>query len=152
MTPVTRDQVNEFNNSQLVQELGVFLSGFHWQAYCTPTFKYPVNGEYARRAAHKWLATLGPDVFAYVAYEQGKAGGRTHLHALLGGLGPSPVTHSGLNTRALAIKNVKRSWTHGDIQLDQYDARRGACWYLSKFPNDGEIIGVMKRHRVRRKH
>lgn len=149
MMSLERDEVEGISSRQLVGALGTFLSAFHWQLYATPTFKVPVNRHHARQAAQRWIATIGPDAFAYIAYEEGKAGGRTHCHALVGGLGAIPTSHSGLNVRALAIKKVERSWKHGDIKVDQYDPRRGACWYMSKFPSDGEIVGVMKRHRVR---
>jgi len=149
--PLDRDEVEGSRDRQLVEAMGTFLAAFHWQVYATPTFKVPANRHHARQAAQRWIAALGADVYAYIAYEKGEAGGRTHCHALVGGLGAIPTTHSGLNVRALAIKKVGRAWKHGDIKIDSYDSTRGACWYLSKFPSDGEIVGQMKRHRVRHK-
>jgi hypothetical protein len=150
MTQAERDGVESVGNRQLVDALGTFLASFHWQVYATPSFKAPVNRHHARLAAERWITTLGPNVFAYIAYEEGRAGGRTHCHALVGGLGGIPTRKSGLSIRDLALKKVERAWRHGNIEVASFDPRLGGCWYAAKFPNDGEIVGVMRHHRVRR--
>lgn len=139
------------NRSSLVRALGAFLSEFHWQVYATPTFRSPVTFALAQHSAERWLKTLGPEVYAYVAYEKGEAGGRTHCHALIGGLYEGLRQQTGLDRRQLALQVMKRAWKLGDVSAEWYDPKRGAAWYVAKFPNDGEIIGVMKRHKPHRK-
>ena len=137
--------------SGAVDEWGRFLSGFHWQAFATPTFRKTVTLEHARLATTQWIAALGPEVYAYIAYEQGVAGGRTHCHALIGGMYEGSRERVGLHRGRIAIRHAKRTWRHGNIKIEPYDAKRGAAWYVAKYPDQGEIVGTFKRHRPRRK-
>lgn len=123
---------------QLIDTLGTYLSNFHWQLYATPSFKFPVNLYRAKSTVEAWVGDFGSQTYAYAAYEQGRAGGRTHAHVLLGGLvGKIAKAHAG------------RLWKHGNIVIAPYDPRRGACWYVAKFPNDGDFIGNPQRVRRR---
>lgn len=115
------------------EALGAFLSTFHWELYVTPTFRDPVSYAQARRAVGGWMSGFGRDAYAYIAYEKGWGGGRTHAHALLGGL-TSPTDGF-----------YARLWPAGQIQVSCFDPTRGACWYVAKFPADGEIIGTLRR-------
>lgn len=142
-----------------VRELGDWLSRFHWQAFVTPTFRFPVKETQARSAVEGWLRKLGSHVYAYVAYEEGKAGGRTHVHALIGGLVPrGRDTATGIHHLKLSLTRLRRAWRHGhedvdgNVKVEQYDPRRGAAWYVAKFPYDGELLGGQPtRHRQRRR-
>lgn len=136
---------------QLVNALGEFLMGFHWQAYATPTFSIPVNTPQAKRAMERWLGALGPKAYAYVAYERGEAGGRTHAHALVGGLFDGARRRTGLSIEGLAVKRAERLWRRGNIKIEHFDPKQGACWYVAKCPADGELVGELKRHRSRRR-
>ncbi len=102
-----------------VRELGDWLAKFHWQVYATPSFRLEVSRVQARSAVQRWLRKLGSDVYAYVTYEEGKAGGRTHAHALIGGLGsprcqrernppPSSFTHA--SASGVASRTRGRRW------------------------------------------
>jgi hypothetical protein len=91
----------------------------------------------ARRAIEEWIAKFGDRAFAYVAYEKGQAGGRTHAHALLGGL------------NGIAVRNAGRLWTAGQIKIAAYNPNGGAAWYVSKEPEEGQLIGTPER-RTRR--
>lgn len=99
----------------------------------------------------QWLSGAGREVYAYVTYERGAAGGRTHCHALVGGVFEPARRRSGLSIEGLAIKRMERLWRRGNIKIESFDPKRGACWYVAKFPNSGEIIGQMRRHRPRRR-
>ena len=116
----------------LVKTLGNFLTQFDWDLYATPTFRYPVTYPQAQRAVSEWVTHIGPQAFAYVAYEEGKAGGRFHCHVLLGGVGGE-----------IAKTYPGALWRRGNINIQPYDPQRGACWYVSKFPADGEIVGTL---------
>lgn len=111
------------------EELGSWLTRFHWDLYATPTFRFPVTYPTAKATVERWITSLGPQVFAYVAYERGLAGGRTHCHVLLGGLHPLLTLRAG------------RRWRHGNITIESYDPHRGAAWYVAKVPEAGEILG-----------
>jgi hypothetical protein len=149
----TRDHLPD--DRRLVKEWGAFLSQFHWQVFVTPTFKKLVTRSEAKVAITKWIREMGEDVYAYVAYEEGTAGGRTHCHALLGGLPTDDKERTRLHLLRLCIHRAEWSWTwklkRGEIKIDRYDPTRGAAWYVAKFPADGEIIGTMKRHTGHRK-
>lgn len=148
-----RDEV--LDDRRLINEWGAFLSHFHWQAFATPTFKRLVTKAEARNAIMRWLGEMGEDVYAYVAYEEGTAGGRTHCHALVGGLPTKDEKRTRLHLLRLCIHRAawswKWRWKKGEIKIDQYDPTRGAAWYVAKFPADGEIIGTMRRHHPHRK-
>ncbi len=127
---------------------GDFLSGFNWDLYATPSFKWPVSYNVARTATHEFTSHFGTQAYAVVAYETGPVGGRTHIHMLLGGLvGEIAKAHAG------------RLWRRGNITIEKYDPRRGACWYIPKtfydHPDAGEIIGepktLSRRKRGRKK-
>ncbi len=107
------------------------------------------------------MAALGPNVYAYVGHEQGKAGQRVHFHALIGGLFVGHRDGAGLYFRDLAVSRAVAAWTlpnigvqrhyktHGNIEVHNYDPRRGASWYVAKYPNEGDIMGELKPHRRR---
>lgn len=44
-----------------------------------------------------------------------------------------------------SIGDTEASWRHGSVDVRRYDPERGAAWYVSKSPEDVEIVGVMKR-------
>lgn len=143
------------HHDAVVQALGDWLARFHWQVFATPTFRFPVGREQAHDAVDAWLRKLGPDVYAYVAYEEGKVGGRLHVHALIGGLVPRGARGKGIHHLALAHQRLRRAWRHGhegvdgNVRAERYDPRRGAAWYVAKCPEDWELLGSPKRHRQR---
>ena len=142
-------------NNDAPRALGDWLAQFHWQVFATPTFRFPVGREQAHMAVDAWLRKMGPDVYAYVAYEEGKVGGRLHLHALIGGLVPRDAGGKGIHHLALSLKRLRRAWRHGhedvdgNVRAERYDPQRGAAWYVAKWPDEGELLGRPKRHRQR---
>ena len=138
------DQLRTIEAARYRDAYGDFLSRFKWDLYATPSFKWPVSYHQARTSAHEFISHFGTQAYAVVAYETGPVGGRTHIHILLGGLvGEIAKTHAG------------RLWKRGDITIEKYDPRRGACWYLPKTfydnPDAGEIIGELKTLRRRKR-
>lgn len=120
------------------EELGNFLTDFDWQLYATPTFRFPVTFTQAQRVVGEWVAKFGPQAYAFAGYQKGEAGGRTHAHLLVGGL-----------VGQIAKTRAGRLWKSGNIKIEPYDPNRGAAWYVSTFPEGGEIIGTLVR-RTRR--
>jgi len=127
---------------------GHWLSQFHWQLYGTLTFKLPVSQQLASSVVHKWLDALPDGRYAWVGHERGDAGDRAHCHVLVGGLyvgsgiqsdQPSPI--------ASVVCRARSLWRWGNAELVPYDPRRGAAWYVTKCPDEGEIIGVLRRHK-----
>lgn len=131
-----------------VRELGNQLYALHWDAYFTLTFRHEVTYTTAKKLTETYLQSLGPDIAAYIAYEQGEANLRTHVH-LLATLLPAcrHYAKTGLNFKALRVKWAGRKWPHGDADAEVYDPRRGACWYVAKFPSTGEFYGRPRRHK-----
>jgi hypothetical protein len=141
-------------NPELVAAWGSFLAGFHWQGFATATFSKPVSLEQARDAARQWIAGLGLDTYAFVGIEEGRLQGRTHLHALVGGLFDGRRDAAGFLAREAAIARLSTSWQRGrwspgNVLSMPYDPARGARWYVAKCPAEAEIIGELRRHRRR---
>ena len=131
--------------------LAHYLASFHWQVWATVTFDRPVTDEFVRTAVRQWVGGLGSQAYAYAAFERGTHFGRCHAHTLVGGLFTAARTEPGRVLRAAALSHATRTWRFGQIQLAPYDPARGAARYASKCPDDGELIGLLKRHRGRRK-
>ena len=98
---------------------------------------------YARRVVESFIRRLGYP-YAYVVYEEGSAGERTHIHGLIGGLPKE------------SIATGHKLWKAGIVEKwEKYDPLRGGCWYVSKRAQYGEFefFGTPKRlpRRVRQK-
>src|SRR6185437_12911854 len=140
--------------SSLGHAWGQFLSEHHWQAFGTLTFADPVNDEQGRRAATAWLtrlqsmAELSPHVYAFIGFERGPATDLVHCHLLLGGLLPRRGQRPGRSAMRTLLTIARGEWQHGVlVEIEPYDPKRGGAWYVTKFPNGGEILGRMSRHR-----
>jgi hypothetical protein len=146
-----------------IDEMGKFIAQHHWQAFATLTFKVAVSLEEALAATTSWLRGLGASVYAYLAPERGDFRGRAHCHVLIGGMYRGDGKKAGLDLKHVALRHAERMWKqeaanghepHGGIVIEDYEPSRGAAWYVSKLPADGQIIGTMQRHhghRSRRK-
>lgn len=112
---------------------GEWLNAFHWDAWCTLTFREERSHASATRAFERfgrWLRREGnPAAGWFYAHEVGSYG-RLHLHALVGGL--EPYT----SRRALW-----RWWFdhYGRAQILPFDPGRGAAYYVSKYVTKGEL-------------
>jgi hypothetical protein len=134
--------------SRLSRSWGEFLREFHWQLFATATFARPVSATYGVDSAREWIGSLGNDVYAFVGHERGRVGDRIHCHALIGGL--FAASRNAKDERLLAAARVSDAWQHGQVQVVPYDPKRGAAFYVSKSPDDGDMIGQWQRHRPRR--
>lgn len=134
---------------------GPFLSKFHWQAFVTLTFRIPASDELGHSACHDWLTRLrsmpelSPNIYAFAGFERGRAGNLLHCHLLLGGLLPRRGQRPGLDRFCTLLALARAEWQHGRIDIQPYDSKRGAAWYVSKFPDGGEIVGRASKHRRR---
>jgi hypothetical protein len=144
-----------------IDDMGRFLAQHHWQAFATMTFKVAVTLEEAIYATTSWIRSLGASVYAYLAPERGGLGDRIHCHALIGGMYRGDGKKTGTDLKLLALRHAERLWRqerhntrepHGHIVIEDFEPRRGAAWYVSKFPDDGQIIGTMQRHHGHRSH
>lgn len=125
-----------------------WLRSFRWDYWTTMTFRNDVSEGYARHAVTCWLEKQPPGVYAAVAYERGDLGGRTHAHALVGGIG----------RHALCETHLLRSWRQGNARVDQYrpglDPRgtcRGLGWYVAAYPDSLELVGTPLKWRARKR-
>ena len=123
--------------------LGDFLTYFDWSIYTILTFAYSVNeDDHARRVGEEFIEGFGSKAFAFIAAEKGDAGGRFHLHMLIGGLSE------------IAKNRGARRWHHGVVKKwEGYNPEGRAAWYVSKWPETSEFVGRLQRRtrRPRRK-
>ena len=131
---------------QLLEHYGEWLDRYRWAAWATLTFRWNPSPKSALESFRRWL--LGPRVsdsyvleegasdrpqrplwvggepYFFVATEEGKLNGRTHLHALLG-------TNRGRLDRRIGFEE----WFHrnGRARILPYDQGRGASFYISKY-------------------
>lgn len=126
-------QVGRTEGGKLAHAVGEWLGGEKWDAWCTLTFR---AGNYSSDAATRafanlrdWLISQGaPHLSYFVGHEVGGAGGRLHLHGLLGGLPP-------VDSR----RGVWKWWhkRYGRAQVLPYDPEKGAAYYVSKYVSKG---------------
>jgi hypothetical protein len=123
---------------------GEYLAQFHWDVFCTPTFRYDVSTSFAMRSTDEFITNFGTQAYAAVAIERGPISQKTHVHLLVGGLGTPAAISVGHNR-----------WQRGDIKSEGFDPTRGAAWYLMKDaydePDVFDIIGTPKRWHARRR-
>ena len=109
---------------------GDFLHAYQWDHFVTLTYERPVppararadfTDGFVRRAAFEARRPLA----WFYALEWDAAGERVHVHALIAG------------TAGLDAGRVGRAWTAGNTCVRQYDATRGAAWYVVKSLVDG---------------
>lgn len=148
-----------------IKEHGEFLQRYRWHLFLTMTFPWKLNDENAMKAAESWLGMLGPDVYAYVAYEEGRATGRGHLHLFVGGLtnGGKVLRENNkwfwrYNEHDFEITSWNWAFWNKTIKVDHvdiYDHKKGAAWYLSKYtfdaPEHGQFMGKPKKPRRRKR-
>lgn len=130
-------------DQSLKDQYEMWLKGFRWDWYVTPTFHYPKTQAQAVAAVSQWLASK-PGAYAVVAYERGSLGGRLHVHAAIGGIGRHPLQQS----------HLQESWRRGIITVTPYDpSRRGIRYLLDRAddPEGMELIGDPVPYRPRRR-
>lgn len=136
--------------AQRREAMARWLRGFRWSFFATPTFRWPVSEDAARRSVAEWVGALGPRVYAAVAVERGRVSageavegwcvdGRLHAHVLLGGL----------RRRAGADAALRLGWRRGRIVVQPYRGRGGAAWYLCKDPAGVDLLGTPQPYRPR---
>jgi hypothetical protein len=106
----------------LPQAWGQHLSSFRWTHVATLTHSRlmpppRLTWLFARFVRHLEQIAQGP-VPWFCAVEAGSQS--AHLHALLAG------------TSHLGVRQIAARWTHGYTRVAQYDASRGAAYYVAK--------------------
>ena len=112
-----------------------FMEKYRWDVFCTPTWRYPVGEDRARKDVRDFVSKFGQPAYAYMKCERGPQGGRIHAHAALGGLNP------------IAKKRGDQLWPYGIIHWEPYRRGGGAARYLWKNAEEapGEFIGTPRR-------
>ncbi len=102
---------------------GAFLSGFLWHHFATLTFAYQPSVPVAIRRFGVFVRRLEQRaqerVHWFYVLERGAAG-MFHVHSLLSG------------TNRLHAASVADAWSWGRADASDYDARRGAAYYVTK--------------------
>ena len=114
-----------------------------WEYFVTLTFRDPVNKvnttwtkpglAYVKRAWNELISMLAPDSSRRVwvrCIETQKWRGVPHLHGLLSGC------DSSVKPAELQAWTYKR---YGISQIERYDSRLGAGWYLSKYAGQDQF-------------
>jgi hypothetical protein len=143
------ERLEPSDGGQLLSEWAGFLQGFHWQAFATLTFRDEVGREFAGAAFGAWLSRQHPNAYAAAGFELGPAGGRVHIHALIGGLYRGSPAQLLLPATA-RVRSTTVGWTMGQSRVFAYDPRQRATWYVAK-GLDVELFGRLRRHRPRRR-
>lgn len=108
-----------------------WLGGYPWTAWGTLTFKHAnptheqLDRAFVRFIDYTRTISVWGDTPYFLGHEVG-AGGRAHLHVLLGGLIPD--------------RSMLWSWwfkRYGRCEVRGYDPQRGAAAYVSKYVTKG---------------
>lgn len=128
---------------------GDFLHAYQWDHFVTLTYERVVppararcdfTDGFVRRAAFEARRPLA----WFYALEWDAAGERVHVHALIAG------------TARLDAGRRGRAWKAGNTCVREYDATRGAAWYVVKSLVDGrddsDNYDISRRRPPRRLH
>ena len=118
-----------------------FMEKYVWDVFCTPTWRYPVGEDRAKRDVREFVSKFGEQAYGYVKSERGPQGGRIHAHAAIGGLNP------------IAKNRGDQLWPYGIIHWEPYRRGGGAARYLWKNAEEvpGQFIGATPRRVCSRK-
>lgn len=133
---VVHESIAEVLNHRAWQQgLATWLTNFHFDIYTILTFAYVVSEDQASTFAKEFVSTLGGESFAFIGVEVGSAGGRVHLHLLIGGLS------------SVMIEQGHRLWTRGVVKKwEPYDREGHVVRYVNKWPENSEVFGRLERH------
>ena len=118
-----------------------FMEKYQWDVYCTPTWRYPVGEDRAKKDVRDFVSKFGSQAYAYVKCERGPLGGLIHSHAALGGL------------NRIAKNRGDQLWPYGIIHWEPYRRGGGAARYLWSNAEEapGEFVGSPKRVNPRKR-
>jgi hypothetical protein len=121
-----------------------WVRSYHWDYFITPSFKRPVNAEYARTEGERYIKQVAPHATAFFAW----GGGSEHSWHLLLNLNDEQMRQR--QRRKMVTRRLQILWQHGNIKVEAFDARRAtkAVRYLVDH-HEVDLIGNPKRHRAR---
>jgi hypothetical protein len=111
--------------ARLRESWSEFLWIHQWAHFATLTFRWACGMDAAHHAfLNRWVRSLTRaaqrEVPYFFAIEVGRRGGRTHIHALVGG------------TERLSTRRISAAWTLGYSRVLVYDPTKGGARYLTK--------------------
>jgi hypothetical protein len=101
---------------------------YPWHHYVTLTSVVPASAEGWEHMFGKYVRRLerrGSAIWWCYALEEGPAGGRIHLHALLGG------------TDRSAVGKITDAWRSGWAHVSVYDPAQAGAFYITKDIEEG---------------
>ena len=125
---------DDFNMKQQVDELGKFISKWHWKIWATFSFsnRFSISNHYLESQWDRLVSHIkklqGTEPFWVRSIEFGAEQGVPHLHALIGGTDIPP-------------REIPRLWhpRTGNAQAETYDPEKRAAWYIAKNPEAVEF-------------
>ena len=115
------------NMREVRDAFGDWLSQYKWNSFATLTFKRTQSLDTAKKSFRNFIERIKKGASYFVVLEE--AGNNLHLHALLG------------NMDDVKEDRVKEEWKsrHGIAQVNKYDAKLGARYYITKSINSDRI-------------
>lgn len=104
--------------------MGEYLGRRRWSHFATLTSRVELSAPALRSRVVTWVRRLERGaqqrVTWFYAVERGRAGGRLHVHVLVGG------------TERLPDAYLEQKWAGGDARVEAYDAGRWGAHYVAK--------------------
>jgi len=124
--------MNKERIRQYRQGLGDWLNRFTWDWWGTFTFRKPKGPDTAKRAFEKFISELFKGSKFYMAMEYPNRSQRIHIHAII-------RDDNILSTK----KKLEKIWKdkYGKVEIEKYDSKRGAVYYISKFAASDKVEG-----------
>jgi hypothetical protein len=118
----------------IVQQYGIFFSGYPWQIFGCGTYRTPATGEQAKRLLATYFERLRRSIkspVAYLAVPEWRTSGlglpaiALHWHFVMS----VPPQHT-----TTALHNSRGLWNehYGHPKIDSYDPERSGAHYLAK--------------------
>ena len=125
---------DEFKVTQLVDELGKFISQWPWQIWATLSFsnRFTIPNGYLASQWDRLISHIGKlqgmEPYWVRSVEVGREQTVPHVHALLGNIN-------------LPAREIPRLWHPGtgNARAEAYDPERRAAWYIAKNPDSVEF-------------
>ena len=125
---------DDFNMKQQVDELGKFISKWHWKIWATFSFsnRFSISNHYLESQWDRLVSHIkklqGTEPYWVRSVEVGREQTVQHLHALFGNID-------------LPAREIPRLWHPGtgNARAEAYDPERRAAWYIAKNPDSVEF-------------
>ena len=154
------------NGTELADAWRDFLGTFHWEWFCTLTFREATHPEAAYKKFGLWVGELNDSIFGnnwrtrawadgglhWVCALEWQRRGVLHFHALLGGR--RALGESGVNDDLYRADRMvwARRWGQlaGFAKLDMIsDQDRAVCGYVSKYVAKGGAVDLSRNCGIR---